>query len=203
MKNKYLASFIVLTVFIYLIKWLFGVTLLRDEWYYFLIAINAYIICLSSRKFKRVFKHLLLGIGIIVMVVCFILGWISFDNKEYHYMDSPQGQHRLILKKYTKGFRPSGYLEVYEVHFGVFKTKVGNTLYVIGRGPILGLEIIPKENNIIKLGKVYTIGLFNFEWINEDTLSITYIYRDELEDEEKSNAQSIIKLKNKNLWQQI
>lgn len=54
-----------------------------------------------------------------------------------------------------------------------------------------------ENNNVIKLGKVYSIESLNFEWINEDTLYITYKYIDRLQDEMKFNAQSIIKLENK------
>ena len=194
MKNKGIVAILGLTLFICILGRGFKLTLLKNEWYYFLIAINLFVIYLKMRKEIFPYEFFIRGTMIVVILLLCMIGAVSLKDQNYYYIDSPRSKHHLVVKPYGKGFRPDGYLEVYEIYFSVFKKKVGNTIVVRRMHPLLGTELIVKKEDIIKLGNSYTLSSLNFKWINEDRLFISYKNIENLKEKEKTYAQTVINL---------
>nr|WP_307991605.1 hypothetical protein [uncultured Niameybacter sp.] len=163
-----LLTVLVLNIIMSILKYTFGITLLKDSWGYILWLLLPILIILypTKRRWFIIIGKILLGIITLLGVGClyFLKIWI---NGDYGYIQSPNGTHKIIVKEYTTGFRPSGNIEIYERWGLLFKKDTGGRIRLY-KNPF-SLEGGIKFDGNTKYMIDYNLIL---EWLDEDTLHI-------------------------------
>lgn len=194
-----LISISILTVTMCILKNLLGISLLKDGWYGYLISINLFLIWIVTIKMKFMTSYVVKTIIVLIIIFCCLVGRLSLNYTDYYYMYSPNEKHQLILKAYTKGvFEQEGALEIHQVYYGIFKKKIYKTITANESAPIMGPELKCEESSIVtgvmRGSVVYDTYFFLFEWINEDTLIISYKFPNNLDSMHKDAMKNILKL---------
>lgn len=186
------------TIILYIAKYIAGITLLKDSWYNYLIAIDCVLFLLSIRRRNFKFKYVVITSLLIITLICYVKGEISRSDNSYYYLYSPSEKHRLVLKTYSKGWlTKDGYLEVYKSYFWVLKKRLCKTIIVPDTAPVMGpepkYEKSPFVIGAIRTSKIYDSFFFLFDWVDEDTLIITYKQPDKLNEKYKEAKETIVK----------
>ncbi|MGL4346012.1 MAG: hypothetical protein ACRCTE_12510 [Cellulosilyticaceae bacterium] len=193
MKNKIVLGLLSVTAVVYLVKWLMGVSFLKDEWYYWLIAVDLIAVFIKILEYNFMFRRTVMFACVVIIVMSVMAG--SSSKARYNYMYSSDSSVRLVLKEYTKGVRDDGYLGVYKQTLGLFKKRLGKDLYVKGGHPLMTGEMAFREHQMFGGQNTYAIGKLAFEWVNQTTLEIDYQDIESLEEQDRHRAQLSVKVK--------
>lgn len=187
-RRQFLLIILLLNIIMAILKYTLGITLLKDGWGYMLGLFLPILIILypSKRGWLIIISKLFVGIITLIGVgyLCLLDIWVDAD---YGYIKSPNGSHKIIVKEYITGFRPTGNIEIYE-RWGLLLKKDTTGRIRLYKNPFSLQNGIKFDGNT-KYMIDYNLVL---EWLDEDTL---HVYCEGMQDSirEKDIAEATIK----------
>lgn len=179
--NKHMLRFLIgllilLNLILLILRLLFDISLLKDEWYFIVLSIDFCILFINYLHSRSIYKskRIISIVSVFGFLICIFLFLRTSQTTFYNYMYSPDLKHKVILKETHGGYKPSATLNFYEQHILFFKSKIGNPYAINGFGSLLALEMSPSEGNIFKGSDSYAIGFYALNWIDNNTFTLSY-----------------------------